>query len=299
LGKSLWIPLILGRNFSFKSVKEDLNLTIYFYIRVQTFRNLLRKYPSVDIGILDRLKTICRNEGEDLDKETLEGLMRSSDNIKDKYKKLNDKLNEEAFPIICLLGGPSLTNEVRHFTACFSKRMCEIMTEKGTICGPGNRGVSYVSFNQALKDLGETLFTSKVFSIAPHGIQPDFINIPPERLGRTYLQRDVGMIMYLAELLVFIRGKDFYEGKRIQSIEDADRTRSQLDIAFMCQTQAPMVLFEDSGGATELYVKHLEKMGYLHDATVRDRIKIVKGLGSQSIEEAISFIKEEYDYQNA
>jgi hypothetical protein len=231
--------------------------------------------------------------------ETLEGLMRSSENIKDKYKRLNEKSSEEAFPIICLLGGPSLTNEVRHFTACFSERMCKLITEKGTICGPGNRGVSYVSFYQALKDLGTPLFTRKVFSIAPYGIQPDFINIQPERLGRTYLQRDIGMILYLAELLIFIRGKDFYEGKRIQTIEDADRTRAQLDIAFMCQTQAPVILFKDSGGATELYVRHLEKMGYLNDKSVRERIKIIKGMDSTSIEEAIHFIREEYNYKKA
>jgi len=260
------------------------------------FRDLLGRYPIVDDKTIDRLKTIIRSDEEDLDNETLVGLMRGSENIKDKYKKLNEQLKGEAFPIICVLGGPSLTNDVRHFTACFTQRMCENMMEKGTMCGPGNRGVSYVSFNQALKIFKESLLKSKVFSIAPYGTQPDFLNITPERLGKTDLQRDIGMVMYLADLLVFIRGKDFYEGKRIQSIEDVDRTRLQLDIAFMGQTQAPIILFQDSGGATELYVKHLEKMEYLTDAKVRERIKIIKGIGSQSIEEAISYIREKFNY---
>lgn len=260
------------------------------------FKGLFGRYPIVDEKILDRLKIIFRNDEEELDRETLGGLMRGSENIKDKYKKLNEQFNGEAFPITCMLGGPSMTNDVRHFTACFTQAMCELIREKGTMCGPGNRGVSYVSFNQALKKFGEDLLTSKVFSLAPYGIQPDFLNIKPEWLGKTYLQRDVGMIMYLAELLVFIRGKDFYEGKRIQSVEDVDRTRLQLDIAFIGQTRVPIILFKDTGGATELYVRHLEKTGYLNDPTVRDRIKIIEGLDSQSIEEAIFYIRGKFNY---
>jgi hypothetical protein len=260
-------------------------------------RDLFSKSPAVDEKKFDRLQIICRNEGEDLVKETLEGLMRESDIIKEKYKKLNEKLSGGAFPITCLLGGPSLTDEVRHFTASFTEKICELAIEKGALCGPGNRGVSYVSLNHAFKHMERRFFSTKVFSVAPDGIQPDFINVKPERLGKTHLQRDVGMIMYLVDLFVFIRGKDFYEGKRIQSIEDADRTRLHLDIAFI--SQAPIVLFKDTGGATELYVKHLEKMGFLRDSTVRRRIKIIDGLDSQSMEEAIAFIRKEFNYKGA
>jgi len=260
------------------------------------FRDLFGGHPIVDDKTIDRLKTVIRSDEEDLDNATLVELMRGSENIKDKYKRLNEELKGEAFPFICVLGGPSLTNDVRHFTADFTQRMCELMREKGTMCGPGNRGVSYVSFNQALINFGESLLKRKVFSVAPQGIQPDFLNITPERLGRTHLQRDIGMVMYLAELLVFIRGKDFYEGKRIQSLEDVDRTRLQLDIAFMGQTQAPIILFKDTGGATELYVKHLEKREYLANAKIQERIKIIEGIDSQSIEEALSYIKDKFNY---
>lgn len=194
-------------------------------------------------------------------------------------------------PYVAVIGGSSLTDTENAFSYLLAKILCEEFVDRGTIYNCGRAGVSTI-VSYVASEIFKEKVKEKVISLLPHNLRSILLvtETGREGIGDDIDERDY-WLMQIADYVLSIDGKD-YVPKCSSFPEDLDTTEKQLYIAYELikkEHRPCLILFADTGGVTEAFAKKLENK-YKRGEKVINEIKIIHGLDSRAVKEALRYI---------